>query len=92
MLVAIIRVYDHHTEAADVVQALQKAGVPEQDISVITRDDRVTGAAKGAEIGAAVGGLAGLLTGLGLVALPGIGPVPRLDGLPRPPLVRRRVA
>jgi hypothetical protein len=70
MLVAIIRVYDHHTDAADAVQALRKAGVPEHDISVITRDDRVTGAAKGAEIGAAVGGLAGLLTGLGLVAIP----------------------
>jgi hypothetical protein len=36
---------------------------------VIIRDDRVTRAAKGAEIGAAVGGLAGLLTGLGLVAI-----------------------
>ena len=54
---------------------LRKAGVPEHDISVLTGDDRVTGAAKGAEIGAAVGGLAGLLTGLGLVAIPGIGPV-----------------
>jgi hypothetical protein len=75
MLVAIIRVYDHHTDAADAVQELRKAGVPEHDISVLTRDDRVTGAAKGAEIGAAVGGLAGLLTGLGLVAIPGIGPV-----------------
>jgi hypothetical protein len=75
VLVAIIRVYDHHADAADAVQALRKAGVPEHDISVITRDDRVTGAAKGAEIGAAVGGLAGLLTGLGLVAIPGIGPV-----------------
>jgi hypothetical protein len=75
MLVAIIRVYDRPTDAADAVQELRKAGVPEHDISVLTRDDRVTGAAKGAEIGAAVGGLAGLLTGLGLVAIPGIGPV-----------------
>jgi hypothetical protein len=75
MLVAIIRVYDHHADAADAVKELRKAGVPEHNISVLTRDDRVTGAAKGAEIGAAVGGLAGLLTGLGLVAIPGIGPV-----------------
>jgi hypothetical protein len=75
MIVAIVRVYEHHTDAADVVQELRNAGVPEHDISVITRDDRVTGAAKGAEIGAALGGLAGLLTGLGLVAIPGIGPV-----------------
>jgi hypothetical protein len=75
MLVAIVRVYDRHTDAADAVQELRRAGVPEHDISLITRDDRVTGAARGAEIGAALGGLGGLLTGLGLVAIPGIGPV-----------------
>jgi hypothetical protein len=75
MLVTIVRVYDHHTDAADAMQELRKAGVPEHDISVITRDDRVMGAAKGAKIGAAAGGLAGLLTGLGLIVIPGIGPV-----------------
>jgi len=74
MTVAIVRLYDEHTQAAAAVAALREAGVPEKDISVLTRDDRVTGAARGAEIGAAVGGLAGLLTGLGLVAIPGIGP------------------
>ncbi len=75
MLITIIRVYDEPSDAGAVVQALRKAGVAESDISLLTRDDRVTGAAKGAEIGAALGGLAGLLTGLGLVAIPGIGPV-----------------
>ena len=75
MLVVIIRMYDHQTDAADAVRALREAGVPENDISVLARDDRVTGAARGAEIGAVLGGLAGLLTGLGLVAIPGIGPV-----------------
>ena len=38
-------------------------------------DDRAEGAGKGAGIGAAVGGTAGLLTGLGLLAIPGVGPV-----------------
>jgi hypothetical protein len=75
MIVTIVRLYDHHTDAANAVQELQKAGVPEPDISVLSRDERVSGAATGAEIGAAVGGLAGLLVGLGLVAIPGIGPV-----------------
>jgi hypothetical protein len=75
MLVVIIRMYDHQTDAADAVRTLREAGVPEDDISVLARDDRVTGAARGAEIGAVLGGLAGLLTGLGLVAIPGIGPV-----------------
>jgi hypothetical protein len=75
MIVTIVRLYDDHTEAANVIRELRKAGVPEGDISILTRDDRVRGAATGAEIGAAVGGLAGLLTGLGLIAIPGIGPV-----------------
>lgn len=38
-------------------------------------DDRAEGAGKGAGIGAGVGGAAGLLTGLGLLAIPGLGPV-----------------
>ena len=38
-------------------------------------DDRAEGAGAGAGIGAAVGGTAGLLAGLGLLAIPGVGPV-----------------
>src|ERR1700674_5806933 len=38
-------------------------------------DDRVGGAEKGAGVGAAIGGTAGLLAGLGIMAIPGIGPV-----------------
>ena len=38
-------------------------------------DDRAEGAGAGAGIGAAVGGTAGLLAGLGLMAIPGVGPV-----------------
>ena len=39
------------------------------------KDDRAEGARTGAGIGAGVGGAAGLLTGLGLLAIPGVGPV-----------------
>lgn len=38
-------------------------------------DDRVEGAAGGAGIGAVAGGVAGVLAGLGLLAIPGLGPV-----------------
>jgi len=38
-------------------------------------DDRAESAGKGAGIGAGVGGTAGLLAGLGLLAIPGLGPV-----------------
>jgi hypothetical protein len=75
MVVTIVRLYDHHTDAADAVSALREAGIPDRDISILSRDERVHAAARGAEVGAALGGLAGLLTGLGLIAIPGIGPV-----------------
>ena len=59
---------------------------PHSDISIVSNNvdsrynkDRSTNAAedagKGAGIGAAVGGVGGLLTGLGLLAIPGVGPV-----------------
>ena len=46
---------------------------PDRDLD--GKDDRVQAAGKGASIGAAAGGTAGLLTGLGLMAIPGVGPV-----------------
>ena len=46
---------------------------PDRDLD--GKDDRVEAAGKGASIGAAAGGTAGLLTGLGLMAIPGVGPV-----------------
>jgi hypothetical protein len=62
------------------------SGIPQSDISIVSNnvdnrydDDRPTkvaeDAGKGAGIGAAVGGIGGLLTGLGLMAIPGVGPV-----------------
>jgi hypothetical protein len=39
------------------------------------RDDRAEGAEAGAGIGGVAGGIVGLLTGLGLMAIPGVGPV-----------------
>ena len=75
MTITIVRLYDDHDRAAEAVQGVKKAGLRDQEISVMTRGNRVGHAATGAEIGAAFGGLAGLLTGLGLIAIPGIGPV-----------------
>ena len=46
---------------------------PDRDLD--GKDDRAQAAGKGASIGAAAGGAAGLLTGLGLMAIPGVGPV-----------------
>jgi hypothetical protein len=46
---------------------------PDRDLD--GKDDRAEAAGAGAGVGATVGGVAGLLTGLGLMAIPGVGPV-----------------
>jgi hypothetical protein len=46
---------------------------PDRDLD--GKDDRVEGAATGGGVGAAVGGTAGLLAGLGILAIPGVGPI-----------------
>ena len=80
----VCKVYDSYGQARATVDALENAGVPDSDISIVANKyvsaehadvDEVSGAAKGAGIGGAVGGGAGLLAGLGLLAIPGLGPV-----------------
>ena len=94
---ALTRLYDDHDDAMHVVQALEQAGVPHADISLVannadTRYDAngttgtgvtsgdpaqgaSTGGGTGASVGTVLGGGAGLLAGLGMLAIPGIGPI-----------------
>lgn len=69
--------FNTHDEAKAAVTALEEAGVPTDDISLIGPEGTAssTGAAEGAGVGAAIGGVGGLLAGLGAFAIPGIGPV-----------------
>ena len=76
--------FDDYSDASAAVSALEARGVPSSDISIVSNnaDDRhdketnaAEGAGTGAGIGAAVGGVGGLLTGLGIMAIPGVGPV-----------------
>lgn len=74
------RSYDDYAQARAAVDALEKAGVPSSDVSLIAGQpdgarEPASDAATGAGIGGVVGGAAGLLAGLGLVAIPGLGPV-----------------
>jgi len=84
----ITGLFNTHSEAMTAVTALRENGIAEADISVVANngDDAYTtntetaseaadDAGKGAGIGALVGGTGGLLTGLGLMAIPGVGPV-----------------
>ena len=103
--------YDSYDDAVRTVQALEAAGVPHDDISLVannagdqysttgtvastaaggtpgtaytaTSTDDVlddgaesTGAGTGATVGTIIGGGAGLLAGLGMLAIPGVGPI-----------------
>jgi hypothetical protein len=83
----VARLYDNYDDAAIAVRALDAAGVPADDVSLVANNagDRIVThkdgneAAPGAEIGAGVGavagGGAGVLAGLGMLAIPGVGPV-----------------
>jgi hypothetical protein len=86
MTQTVTALYDTYDAAVSAVNALEAAGFPHSDISVVSNnvDDRYNkdrhsnaaeDAGRGAGIGAAVGGVGGLLAGLGLLAIPGVGPV-----------------
>jgi len=83
----ITRLFDDYADASTAVRELEAAGIPRDDISIVAnnahgehvvgdqdmhRDGDVT---KGASTGAAIGGVGGLLAGLGLLAIPGLGPI-----------------
>ena len=80
----ITGLFDDHSDARSAVNALESAGVPSKDISIVSNNTNnhhtdeskaAEGAGTGAGIGAVVGGAGGLLTGLGIMAIPGVGPV-----------------
>lgn len=84
----IVGLYDNAEKARDAVNALVAAGCPREDISLVAKEPEniqkdtseqgnkaPEGLAAGAGIGAALGGLGGVLAGLGLLAIPGIGPI-----------------
>lgn len=82
--------FDTYEAASAAVQQLENQGVPHSDISIVSnnahdrwasKDDRVVdqttanATGTGATAGTVIGGGAGLLAGLGLLAIPGVGPI-----------------
>lgn len=84
-MVSVTGLFDNYSDAQAAVGKLVQAGISHDDISVVASnvdgsyDDRSSetadAAGTGAGIGALVGGAGGLLTGLGVMAIPGVGPV-----------------
>lgn len=82
----ITGLFDTYDDAAKTVREIEAIGVPHDDLSVVannvderygTTEESNAGpdAATGAAVGSVVGGSAGLLAGLGMLAIPGVGPV-----------------
>lgn len=75
----ISALYDNYDDARSAVNALEDAGIATSNLSIVGRQDNEShageGAAAGAGLGAVVGGAGGLLAGLGMLAIPGVGPV-----------------
>ncbi len=78
----VSRIYDTHADARAAVGALEAAGVPSKDISLVANKcvdaeldaiDKFPDAATGIGLGTALGGGAGLLAGLGILTIPGLG-------------------
>ena len=80
----ISRLFDSYSQAKAAVEALEQAGFTSSEVSLVSRyrddntladDAEASGAAAGAAAGAVVGGGTGLLAALGIIAIPGIGPL-----------------
>jgi hypothetical protein len=88
--VAVFGIYSTRTAVENATDALVQAGFPTSDISVLVPEsqggtgvkdigtEKATkapeGAAAGVTAGGAIGGTLGLLAGVGLLAIPGLGP------------------
>lgn len=90
-MTTITRSYDDFDDARAAVRELKDLGISDSNISFIAnekvtkgrrnitgdkpKDSVADGVATGAGVGGVIGAAAGLLTGLGLLAIPGVGPV-----------------
>ena len=87
MASTIVGLFDTFPAAQSAVQDLVSAGIPREEISLTSNNatgehtleghgnHAGSGAATGAGIGAVIGGVGGVLAGIGMLAIPGIGPI-----------------
>jgi hypothetical protein len=83
----ITRMFDSYSDAQQAVTELRRLGVDDDDVSLIANNadgshgehrehsETAEDAGKGAATGGLIGGAGGLLAGLGMLAIPGLGPV-----------------
>ncbi|MFW5976319.1 MAG: general stress protein [Bacillota bacterium] len=82
----IIGIFDDREEAENAVNEIREAGITEDKISIVAKEDQFQqekgGGQEGGEdlttgatTGGTLGGLAGLMAGAGALTIPGIGPI-----------------
>jgi hypothetical protein len=79
----VSRLFETYGDAQRAVAALEAAGFSSSEVGMVSRyrddnslaDTATSGTATGATAGAVVGGGTGLLAALGIIAIPGIGPL-----------------
>lgn len=79
----ITRLFDDYSDGAAAVRELETLGVSHDDVSIVANNARGDhdgvkdhgDVERGASTGALLGGAGGLLAGLGLLAIPGLGPI-----------------
>jgi hypothetical protein len=86
---SVVALFDDVNTAQRALEELLRSGFDRNDVSVVRTNQKggyttgtgptdvhdTSGAAAGVGIGAALGGIAGLVIGLGVIAIPGIGPI-----------------
>ena len=82
----VIGVFDEQSQAEKAVNEIKRQGISDGEISIAAKKDSIAqergdnnyldqDLTTGAGIGGSLGGVAGLMTGVGALAIPGIGPL-----------------
>lgn len=81
----VTRLFDDYSDAKAAVNELERIGVPHDDLSLVANNahgrhdvsdvNEHGDVSRGTSTGAVLGGVGGLLAGLGLLAIPGLGPI-----------------
>lgn len=89
MTQTVTRLFDHHSDAQTAVRDIEALGIPHHDVSIMGNDpdhpahghehgegvNHAGDVSRGVSTGALIGGAGGLLAGLGLLVIPGLGPL-----------------
>lgn len=81
----VTRLFDDYSDAKAAMHELERLGLPHDDLTIVANNahghhdvgqvNEHGDVTRGASTGAVIGGVGGLLAGLGMLAIPGLGPI-----------------